>query len=312
MKFKSIPYDKAVIKVRDAQPTVHINPGFEAQLMLYRDMGCNTCMLRDSNGLSREGPIPGADATYRWFVFACSSKNAGQDNWPASASADTACGGPAHAPAATSRCSSYTYRCKACRVQLFSDENVIDHTHPIVRVTGDTVYASFSRNVDGNSWLAARDMASAAATQTCGVDIPNQSSVLIGTGRMKGRSRDNTHRGAVIDGSDTHARLSPSVNLPRGCTSTFTEVLKWMNDPGRGSDYSDASDASVRRAVARERSGKITCPGMKRRKGSGVGGTVCGSKLGSWSLDGTACSCGVFVTPSVQFALSRVDRMRTI
>lgn len=63
------------------------------------------------------------------------------------------------------------------------------------------------------------------------------------------------------------------------CTSLFlSEPLAWMTDM---SEYE----------------GRLSCPNDK-----------CGAKLGSWSWGGAQCSCGAWITPSIQLVVSKLDR----
>ncbi|CAN0329928.1 unnamed protein product [Laminaria digitata] len=326
MKHKAMSYPQAVDEIRKAQPTVHINPGFEAQLALYRDMGCRLPGTRDeeedepacvSEGTAvraaaeiiNGGPTNfRADATYRWFLFACGVKNGDQGR-----------GGAATATAAATVGSSRAavYRRRACRAPLFSEANVVDHMHPVVQAASDSVYASFSRHGgDGSSWLAARDAAAAAAAAISSSSSSSFPSSKFGARAPGSKTPRGGGKGArsrkfrTTGGDEISARVSTVVGLasPAGdrgcCTSVFTEVLGWV-------DVSEVCRGGVG-GNPRERSGKILCPARNGRRGGGVEleagmEALCQSKLGSWSLDGAACSCGRMVKPAVQFTRSRIE-----
>lgn len=270
---------QATDKVREAQPTVHINPGFEAQLQLYYDLGCR---LPESKAIYEDAPtaysaVVGeknnatmAGATYRWFSFAKTAQEEGLCGWAASG--------------AERRVASHgaTYRCKACRAPLFRDSNILDHAHPLVQAASDSVYASFSRHGDGSSWLKARDAAAASSFST-------NKEPRGAKGRYQPRAPPG--RGAA-DSSCRSRGVGPSDERCRSCTSVFTEALDWVV----------IVDSTCSRDNAQS-SGKITCPGTK-------GAAACGSKLGAWSLGGIACSCGKMVKPAIQFTLSRIERVQ--
>ena len=358
MKHKAMPYLRAVDEVRKAQPTVHINPGFEAQLALYRDMGCRLPGTRheeveepparvnsEATGTAMDNRGPASfrvDATYRWFLFACAVTNGDQGSLQrlpflngggeGSRRAGSDSGGPAlvregcgggggggaaaaAAAAATLRSRAAAYRCRACRAPLFSEANVVDHRHPVVQAASDSVYASFSRHGgDGSSWSAARDAAAAAAvgsasslssSSTFGARAPASKTSRGGKGAAAASRRVRGRGGDEIGGRVSTVGLASPAGGSGCCTSVFTEVLGWVEI------------SEVCRGVAclgpREKFGKILCPGRKgRRGGAGVeAGTeaLCQSKLGSWSLDGAACSCGRMVKPAFQFTLSRIERV---
>lgn len=275
---KGLSLSQATDKVREAQPTVHINPGFEAQLRLYYELGCR---LPDTKAIHEEAPTTSsaaaaamAGATYRWFSFAKRVQEEGLCRGKASGRADLRVVS-----------SGATYRCKGCRAPLFRDSNVLDHAHPLVQAASDSVYASFSRHGDGSSWLKAREAAAAASFSTkerCG-----------GKGGGKGRHQP---RGLGVDVKDNGCRsggVAPShEERCRNCASIFTEALDWIGivDSTCSRDFPYSS-------------GKITCPGTK-------GAVVCGSKLGAWSLAGINCSCGRMVKPAIQFTLGRIERIR--
>lgn len=254
--------------IRTAQPTININPGFQAQLMLYRDMNCR---LTASDGLPA---LLMAHATFRWFLFACQVRKYGEclpldtENWEKRGRDDT------QTMAGGMQATTRSYRCKACRASLFYGRNVIDHLHPVVLAANETTYESIARYGDGISWSAARDAASAGST----------------VGPMNSTAR-KAKRGSLRNGrseSDNNGSASRSPTTSDTCTSVFTEVLPWIG----------MVDASGRLSGA-ESLRKITCPG---RNGMG-----CGSKIGAWNLQGTTCSCGRTVKPSVQFTLSRIE-----
>ena len=269
---------QATDKVREAQPTVHINPGFEAQLQLYYELGCR---LPDTNAIHEEAPTNStvevetrnstmAGATYRWFSFAKRVEEQGLRRWTA--------------PGAEARVisSGATYRCMACRTPLFRDSNVLDHAHPLVQAASDSVYASFSRHGDGSSLLKARDAATAASFSTkrerCETKGGHQPWASGGGGKDSG-----CYKRDVAPSDDGRSR---------NCTSVFTEPLNWVG----------IVDGMCSRDVAHS-SGKIACPGMKGR-------AACGSKLGAWNLGGINCSCGRMVKPAIQFTLGRIERVR--
>lgn len=267
MKHKRFSLAEAMELTRAAQPTVSINPGFQAQLTLYQDMNCRLT--------AGDGPptVVTADATYRWFLFADAlrkfggqissgvapawSKSGENDPGPAQES-------PTAVPGLRSRIR--TYRCKTCRATLFTCRNVIDHVHPVVLVASSTTYEAIARHGDGSSWLAARDAASAVPT----------TNVLAKSREHEAKSR-----------SSRNDRGRPGTTGGT-CTSIFTESLPWIGMTGAGGGLSRG-----------ERSGKIICPGRK--------GSSCLSKLGAWSLQGTACSCGQTVKPAIQFTLGRIE-----
>ena len=340
-------YLQAVEEVRKAQPTVHINPGFEAQLALYQDMGCRLPGTREdeqagvSEGTAVEERGPTnfrADATYRWFLFACGVKNGDQEYLQRvslvsggeharravllSSSGECSCrAGSGDRPALVREsrggtAAAQTYRCRACRVPLFSESNVVDHRHPVVQAASDSVYASFSRHGgDGSSWLVARDAASAAgsaspappssssfSSSTFGVRAPASKTPRGGKGASSRRVRRG---GDEISGRVSTVGLASSAG-GGCCTSVFTEVLGWVQV------------SEVCRGVGedpRQRFGKILCPGRKGGRGEvemeagAEAEAFCRSKLGSWSLDGAACSCGRMVKPALQFTLSRIERV---
>lgn len=357
MKHKAMPYLQAVDEVRKAQPTVHINPGFEAQLALYRDMGCR--LPPGTRKHPKEGEEPPAaagtsealtavenrggggdptnvraDATYRWFLFACGVKNGDQGYLQRLPSLHSGgggfcragssiggsgggggpglmredCGGPAAA----------AYRCRACRASLFSETNVVDHRHPVVQAASDSVYASFSRHGgDGSSWLVARDAAAAASAS--GSASSSSSSSTFGARAPASKTPRGGGKGAAAPsrkfrsggGNEISDGRVSTVGLasPTGggeergcCTSVFTEVLGWVeiSEVCRGGGAAGLGP--------RQKFGKILCPGKKGGRRGGAE-TSCQSKLGSWSLDGAACSCGRTVKPALQFTLSRIERV---
>lgn len=341
MKRQGMSLAQAMHKVRDAQPTVHINPGFEAQLALYEDMGCRllgtnievtppTYLLEAPDNTRRMLRISkiGAGATYRWFLFACDVNTSGKERHelhrPArdgamyhgntfrgdereeahacrgssvASSRDNRKGGaaphPAQAAGTAKKKTATAYRCKACRTPLFSESSIIDHLHPIVLTASDSTYASFSRHGDGSSWLEARDAAAAAAVTFSAVERPSDSGVRAAKGgsQRQAYARSSEAKGSAASGV-------ASTESTGRCTSVFTEVLDWVGMAGCAAGLFSR----------REDIGRISCPG---RKGKGAGAIVCGSKLGAWSLEGTACSCGGVVKPAVQFTLSRIERVRT-
>lgn len=279
MKHKGWALAQALAEVRRAQPTVHINPGFEAQLSLYQELGCR---------LPGEVTTPGrgnvhASATYRWFLLACGLKNNKYSAHLSGTNKETrftadirngeeadACGSEHNGkPGLVKKITNGPFfRCKSCSHPLFSECNIIDHLHPLVRTVSDSTYDSFSRHGDGSSWLAARDAASANRA------------------KQKASSQRRLHNGGT--GRGKRRFEGPVSAMPTGhCTSVFTEPLEWMRGFSGGNF---------------ERVGKITCPGIKASR------TVCGGKLGAWSLDGIDCSCGTTVKPAVQFILSRIER----
>lgn len=329
-----MPLNHAMDKIRLAQQTVHINPGFEAQLVLYQDMGCRLPDRNDGEARALLGTAEPArqnltslrslraDATYRWFLFARGVNN-GDKRYPKhivlqsnGIPDNTYLGGEQGKIASghgtffsPKRCRGSipkqktqeksvmkaSYRCKACRSPLFYDTNIIDHLHPIVLAVSDSTYASFSRHGDGSSWLAARDAASAAAMAASIAGTPSKA-----VRGKKSRPEQNVHRGGGVPNNKGSTGNVDSASARGPCTSLFTEVLGWVCTAGGNSSSAGGFlDDSFR---------KITCPGMK-----GTGGlAVCGSKLGSWSLDGSTCSCGRIVKPAVQFTLSRIECVQTI
>lgn len=286
MKRKGIALADAVEIARAAQPTVHINPGFKAQLELYQDMGCSLSVLDE-----KRAP-PTAGATYRWFLFAsnvsgghCSGTvvpYAFGDEYTSTISMksvapvnSTTQTGEAFAK--TERLKTASYRCKACRTLLFSGRNVMDHLHPIVLAASDSTYESFRRHGDGSSWLAAREAASAASDHGAGKPTSRASKECLS---RNGRGTTENMKGS--------ASGNPSTSGIRSCTSVFTEALPWVGMLGVGGGLARG-----------ESSGKINCTGRN--------GVACGNKLGTWSLQGTACSCGRKVKPAMQFTLSRIE-----
>ena len=66
------------------------------------------------------------------------------------------------------------------------------------------------------------------------------------------------------------------------CESVFiSEGLPWMED------------------ITLSMEGRILCPRP-----------ACQAKIGSWKWAGTQCSCGTWVTPAIQFPVSKVDRVQ--
>lgn len=306
MKQESLSLTQAIGRIKEAQPTVHVNPGFEAQLELYWDLGCS---LPGSRRRTAEGKVPEvsvqtdtdpklwAAPTYRWFTFACRLKTNGGNTRRGrgnGGNGDTACGlqpegirlptggdddrgggqtGKIEGPTTT-----MLYRCKTCRAPLFRDSNVLDHSHSIILAASDSIYASFSRHGDGSSWLKARDAAAAAAK------TPTSTTELVAG--SKHRQPDLRSRANVVGRGDSMSSntLGVASSVGRGrCSSIFTEPLDWVGIRESG-----------------ERRAKVTCPGRK-------GTAACGSKLGAWSLEGANCSCGRMVKPAIQFTLSRVE-----
>lgn len=271
---KGLSLSQATDAVREAQPTVHINPGFEAQLQLYYELGCR---LPGPEAVHKQAPTYAtataavvqveknetmAGATYRWFSFAKRVQDEGLCRWTAPG------------PQTQVVSSGATYRCKACRAPLFRDSNVLDHAHPLVQAASDSVYASFSRHGDGSSWLKARDAAAAASFAT----------------KKEHRGAKGRHQSRVSRGSG----VAPSDKRCRNCTSVFTEALDWIGT------VDNTCSGDVTRS-----SGKIACPGTK-------GTVLCGNKLGAWSLGGNRCSCGRVVKPAIQFTLGRIERVRAL
>lgn len=258
---------EAMELTRAAQPTVSINPGFQAQLALYQDMNCRLT--------AGDGPptVLTADATYRWFLLANALRKYGgyvpsgsAPDWLKSGENDA---GPAQeSPTAATglRAKIRSYRCKACRATLFTCRNVIDHVHPVVLAASGTTYEAIAKHGDGSSWLAARDAASAASTTNA--PMKSRDHKIKGQSSRNGRGRPGTTGGT--------------------CTSVFTEGLPWIGMTG--------ADGGLSRG---ECSGKVICLGRN--------GSSCGSKLGAWSLQGTACSCGQTVKPAIQFILGRIE-----
>lgn len=270
----------AVEMIRAAQPSIHVNPGFEAQLTLFQDLGCT--LLGDGGGGYR---APMAPATYRWFLFAHRIKSRGkgasvhEGSYPASGwdRRPRGTSGPPKTQAAGGR-----FQCRACRAPLFSEHEVIDHKHPIVRVSSDPDFESLHKHGDGTSWIAATN---AAALAVC---RGGPATDKIRTGVGAGFSRKN--RGERFREKGNSSR---QVEAGAPCTSVFTEALLL------------AGIVDANGNVAREgSSGKILCPG--------VSGKPCGSKLGAWSLEGKACSCGRTVKPAIQFTLSRIEFSRQV
>lgn len=304
MKQEGISLAQAVGRVLEAQPTVHINPGFEAQLSLYHGMGCNSawveapgdppamaasrCGEEDSNAAQQLLRSAQAGATYRWFLFACRLRNGkGAGSLGGSDGVIPARRLEGKVPAGKRRfLREAVFRCKACGSYLFSESNVIDHLHAVVLAASDSTYASFARHGDGSSWLAARDAATASATGA------SAASPAACRGGKKNRHKTLSSR------SDAATAKEGFPAAGGRCTSVFTEALEWVGlVKGSGGLCRGSFEGS---------SGRITCPG---RKGNALG--VCGSKLGAWNLDGTACSCGRMVKPALQFTLSRIERRRS-
>lgn len=289
MKHKGWALSQALAEVCRAQPTVHINPGFEAQLILYQELGCR---LPGEVTTPDQGNIH-AGATYRWFLLACGLKNnifsahlSGtnketrytthtRNSEEADACGSEHVGRPGLAKKLTT---GPFFRCKSCSHPLFSECSVIDHSHSLVRTVSDSTYDSFSRHGDGSSWMAARDAASASRT------------------KKKASCQRRLHNGGPGRGKRSiEGPVARTVSaMPRGCcTSVFTEPLEWIAALNEMRGFSGGSF---------ERVGKITCPGIKTSR------KVCGGKLGTWSLDGIDCSCGTTVKPAFQFILSRIER----
>lgn len=280
---KGLSLSQATDKVREAQPTVHINPGFEAQLQLYYDLGCRLPDTKpideDTRNISSAAVVEKkstimAGATYRWFSFAKRVQEEGLR--PCTASP----------PRAETRATSNgaAYRCKACRALLFRESNILDHAHPLVRAASDSVFASFSRHGDGSSWLKARDAATAASFST-----------KKGLRGAKGRYQPRVLGRGVKYSSCRSKGVAPS-DERCNCTSVFTEALDWVRI---------VDSTCSREDIAHTSSGKIMCPGRK-------GAAACGSKLGSWSLGGITCSCGRIVKPAIQFTLGRIERVHAL
>ncbi|CAM9859758.1 unnamed protein product [Ectocarpus sp. 12 AP-2014] len=296
MRLKGLPVAQAIELVQEAQPTVHINPGFQAQLDLYSDLGCRlpatkkveigpTVPSAGGGGVAPEEPIgtsreskPStnttvwAAATYRWFLFACGVKLSGGFGGE---------GGHNGALQGGEDCGRL-YRCKACRAPLFRDSNVLDHLHPIVQAASDSTFASFSKHGDGSSWIKARDAAAIAAAGSTNAVVRG----------ANGRHDRTVRRGGGVTYSNNICGKSVVSLAGKGvCTSVFTEALDWVGVAGRGRHSRHFAHSS----------GKICCPGKK--------GTVeCGSKLGAWSFDGINCSCGRSVKPAFQFT-RRIERV---
>ncbi|CAM9300580.1 unnamed protein product [Pylaiella littoralis] len=272
MERNGMSLPQAMDKAREAQPTVHINPGFEAQLVLFRDLGFKPPI--EEENYSKHTSTEEAGATYRWFLFATKLKMEDSCRWAAPAG-----GAETRVISAGS-----TYRCKACRSPLFRDSNVLDHLHPIVLAASDSIYASFSRHGDGSSWLQARNAAAAAA--------PSSTRKVVRV--AKGRHQPSGQPGGGGSAIDNNSRRGVAPSAERcNCTSVFTEALDWVGIM----ESKDSKDFTHRR------SGKISCPGRK-------GTALCGSKLGAWNLDGTQCSCGRMVKPAIQFTLNRIERVQ--
>ncbi|CAM9158802.1 unnamed protein product [Ectocarpus fasciculatus] len=301
MRLKGLAVAQAIELVQEAQPTVHVNPGFQAQLDLYSDLGCRlpatkkveigpTAPSAGGRGVAQEEDTgtsrvskPSANttatvwagATYRWFLFACGLKLSGgfggEGEHNGAFGGGEGCG--------------RLYRCKACRAPLFRDSNVLDHLHPIVQAASDSTFASFSKHGDGSSWIKARDAAAIAAAGS------TNNTVVRGA---KGRHDPTVRREGGVTRSNKNSCGRGVVSLAgKGvCTSVFTEALGWVGVADRGRHSRHFAHSS----------GKIFCPGKK-------GTVVCGSKLGAWSLDGINCSCGRMVKPAIQFTLSRIERV---
>lgn len=290
MKHKGWALSQALTEVRRAQPTVHINPGFEAQLSLYQELGCR---LPGAITAADRGNVQ-AGATYRWFLLACFLKNNKYSAHLRSTNKETgytadarngeeedACGREdVGKPGISKKLTTKSFfRCKTCSHPLFFECHVIDHLHPLVRTVSDSTYDSFSRHGDGSSWLAARDAAAASRT------------------KKKASSQQRYHNGGIGRGKRSfEGPVACTVStMPTGpCTSVFTEPLEWIVALNEMRGFSGGSFD--------KRVGKITCTGVK------ASGAVCGGKLGAWSLDGIDCSCGTTVKPAVQFILSRIER----
>ncbi|CAB1103618.1 unnamed protein product [Ectocarpus sp. CCAP 1310/34] len=297
MRLKGLSVAQAIELVQEAQPTVHINPGFQAQLDLYSDLGCRLPATKkaeigptapsaggegvapeESIGTSRESKpstntTVWAAATYRWFLFACGLKLSGGYGGE---------GGRNGAFQGGEDCGRL-YRCKACRAPLFRDSNVLDHLHPIVQAASDSTFASFSKHGNGSSWIKARDAAAIAAAGSTNTVVRG----------AKGRPDPTVRRGGGVTHNNNICGKSVVSLAGKGvCTSVFTEALDWVGVAGRGRHSRHFSHSS----------GKICCPGKK-------GTVVCGSKLGAWSFEGFNCSCGRLVKPAFQFTLSRVERV---
>ncbi|CAN0207557.1 unnamed protein product [Ectocarpus sp. 13 AM-2016] len=297
MRLKGLSVAQSIELVQEAQPTVHINPGFEAQLDLYSDLGCRLPTTKKveirpiassagDGGVAPEEPIgtsreskPStnttvwAAATYRWFLFACGLKLSGGFGGE---------GGRNGAFQGGEGCGRL-YRCKACRAPLFRDSNVLDHLHPIVQAASDSTFASFSKHGDGSSWIKASDAAAIAAAGSTNTVVRE----------AKGRHEPTVRCGGGVTHSINICGKSVVSLAGKGvCTSVFTEALDWFGVAGRGQHSRHFAHSS----------GKICCPGKK-------GTVVCGSKLGAWSFDGINCSCGRLVKPAFQFTLSRIERI---
>ncbi|CAM9463720.1 unnamed protein product [Discosporangium mesarthrocarpum] len=285
--------EEAVSIVRRAQPTIHINPGFGAQLLLFAEMGCRLT----GGGVDSPGGL-NAGATYRWFLFACEIST--QLNRREAQAGGCFKGKPGltvalgEAPGLVPR-----YLCKACRMLLFTEANVVDHTHPICLAFSDSTYESFARHGDGSSWLAS--MREATSKSSCqqgergvgpvredsrhcpSTDLQHRSGDT-GRDRMKGKGRGK-RSSREIKKTLEQARDRSSWSL-NSCTSIFTEALGSTGLVGDGGEHS----------------GKIKCWGR---------GGLCGSKIGTWSLKGVTCSCGRTIRPAVQFTRSRVERIQS-
>ncbi|CAM9395123.1 unnamed protein product [Ascophyllum nodosum] len=293
MQQKGWPLSQALAEVRRAQPTVHINPGFVAQLALYQDLGCQ--LPGETYCATGDGINVRAGATYRWFLLACGLKKGLGSTHLRNSDVATSCPGDAFGSKETGArlrenqrksapeqeapnvLKPSMFRCKTCRHPLFSEGNIIDHLHPLVRAASNSIYASFGRHGDGSSWLAAKN--AAAAIQS----------------GAREKNKDKALRSVRL-GCTREGRADTFSGTSRGsCSSVFTEPLEWITKTDGTRIFSRGSF---------DTEGKITCPGVR---GMGV---VCGGKLGAWSLDGKDCSCGAKVKPAVQFTLSRIERER--
>ncbi|CAM9226739.1 unnamed protein product [Hapterophycus canaliculatus] len=291
MRQESLSLTQAMNRVKEAQPTVHINPGFEAQLELYRDLGCrlpgskaiaistSTCTGKVPNVGQQTGTDEKlwAASIYRWFTFASRLNTTGGNRDSRVLQPEGLSllidggGGGTEGPVTT-----MLYRCKACRAPLFRDDNVLDHFHPVIAAVSDSIYASFSRHGDGSSWLKARNAAAATKAPA------STKKVVAGAKPRQLGVRSYENVVGKGSGSSSSDRGVGCLGGRGSCSSIFTEPLDWVGITESG-----------------HRRGKITCPGRKT--------TACGSKLGAWSLEGTNCSCGRMVKPATQFTLSRVE-----
>lgn len=85
--------------------------------------------------------------------------------------------------------------------------------------------------------------------------------------------------------SNNHKPKNPS-HPSQLCAHIYLHPLKWM----RPCLFPESEESPL--------TGRLTCPG-----------STCGANIGKFSWQGMPCSCGIWVTPAIALARSRVDVM---